>query len=87
MTPLTIDAAKLARIVKAVEKSAAREDARPVLAGIHASVTDDTLTRTADQFRRSTARGPSRCRPGRVRYGARARGGRQTPWPRPRSHC
>ena len=44
MTTLTIAAAELARIVKAVEKSAAKDDSRPALAGIHARVTGDRLT-------------------------------------------
>jgi hypothetical protein len=39
MTTLTIAAAELCRIVLAVEKSAAKDDARPVLPGIHAEVT------------------------------------------------
>ena len=37
MTTLTVAAAELARIVKAVEKSAAKDDSRPVLAGITGS--------------------------------------------------
>src|SRR5688572_9688902 len=53
---LTIDAAELRRIALAVEKSAAKDDSRPVLAGIHASVKGDRVTlAAADGFRLSTA--------------------------------
>src|SRR5829696_6232199 len=53
---LTVDAAELRRIALAVEKSAAKDDSRPVLAGIHASVKGNRLTlAAADGFRLSTA--------------------------------
>ena len=53
---LTIDAAELRRIILAVEKSAARDDSRPVLAGIQATVKGDHLNvAAADGFRLSVA--------------------------------
>src|SRR5829696_5375816 len=53
---LTVDAAEPRRIALAVEKSAAKDDSRPVLTGIHASVKGDRLTlAAADGFRLSTA--------------------------------
>ena len=55
MTTLRIGA-ELARIVRTVEKSAAKGNSRPVLAGIYATVRGDRLTlATADGFRLSTA--------------------------------
>jgi DNA polymerase III sliding clamp (beta) subunit (PCNA family) len=47
MTTLTIAAAELRRITLAVEKSAAKDDSRPVLAGIQATITGDRLTLAA----------------------------------------
>jgi hypothetical protein len=56
MTTLTVSAAELVRIVRAVERSAAKDDSRPVLAGIHVAATDGTLAATAaDGFRLSMA--------------------------------
>jgi DNA polymerase III sliding clamp (beta) subunit (PCNA family) len=53
---LTIDAAELRRIALAVEKSAAKDDSRPVLQGIHARIAGNRLTlAAADGFRLSTA--------------------------------
>lgn len=53
---ITIDAAELRRLILAVEKSAARDDSRPVLAGIQATINGDRLTlAAADGFRLSTA--------------------------------
>ena len=53
---LTIDAAELRRLTLAVEKSAAKDDSRPVLAGISATIAGDRLTlAAADGFRLSTA--------------------------------
>lgn len=52
---LTINAAALRRIVAVVEKSAARDDSRPVLAGIQASIKGDRTTLAANGFRLSTA--------------------------------
>jgi hypothetical protein len=60
MTPttnaFTVPAAELVRLVSAVQRSAARSNDRPALAGIHVSLENGKLTATAaDGFRLSTA--------------------------------
>lgn len=56
MTTFTVPAAELVRLVNAVQRSAARSNDRPALAGIHVSLENGKLTATAaDGFRLSTA--------------------------------
>jgi hypothetical protein len=63
---LTIDAAELRRIALAVEKSAAKDDSRPALAGIQARIEGDQLrdfpVRQALNSPADAIRAPHSCR-------------------------
>ncbi len=59
MAPLTLSAAELRRIALAVAKSAAKDDSRPVLTGIHAAQSSPALW----PWPRFTREGGTRCLP------------------------